>query len=1364
MPPKGRGRKGPAVEDEFIDPDEEMAAAEEELPILRADTLLQQLTDIDVSNFVMPPKPNNAYKDGGKRRMIILHMEVRNFKSYYGKVTIGPFHPHFSCIVGANGSGKSNIIDALLFVFGFKASRIRSHKIESLIHKSARHPNERECSVKVKFGEVEDLPDGTHDFVPNTEFSVGRGVKLSERGAATSSYHFNGRPVSMTELQKLLAERGIDLEYNRFLILQGEVELISTLKPKALTPKDQGLLEYLEDVIGTNRYQEKVNQIELLLKNVNQTAQAQAERVTKAAARKTENIIPVRDMLKLLMLHNRIAHAEWRINSVHLNKAIKASEKYRSELTEVEEQLVEKKARFDEVVSANKKSKSAVKKLESELNTTKVSHRDLKTRHENLQLQLKKACTAVQNAEKRATAREKAHQTDLEKVAKLKGVPENKLAEAEALRIELAEVKEKRDTLRKQVDEKNAAARDETTHVEGERTEIGGRLANLKRKDGQLKAQIELAENNLKSQSEPLEEAKVRYESGEAELEAKEQENEQRQDKLKEASSRTADLEKHYQILKSRIAELESREKPAAIKFKECQIAYNGASKERSDKAATIESNNVFMAEKRSGRIPGICGRLGDLGHIDARYDLAVSSNFRGGLNTIIIEDSQTLNKCLEFVANNRLGRTSFMPFEKMRNDWNRPFRNQGFPRLYDAIEPLEPRFGAAFHYFLRDTLVCDDIETARRVARSSGLDVATVDGNIVKSTGVLTGGGSNSRSHGGAMGIKSASSHAAATRQNVPTMSDAEINELKRQLDEADRVLRSIRKELDAARLEAGNVEQKLQTERTLKQRMEKEDSVARQHVNFLRQNLVELKQQYERAELAAKDTSKTEDLKKQILTLSKERDGLKDQIAQVQEEHDEISARIKRIYSEIAGGEQEAFDAAEARLKELDKKITDLRKAAKKAETELDQCRANIDVADKAIAELRAEIDKLIEKRDDMEQAVEALAESAQTEAAKVKELQEALTAETAKAEADDVEEVTLNREIGALKERQNKATGKLESYDRTIAEKKKELEGLKLHAIQDLLAEADRDDDDKMDCSDEIDDVDDFDDNDFDDDDENDFVEQFVAVEEPEPTEYEPDGSNDHRHLSFKELTVEQCESLDMDFWKDHLRTLQGERDRIKTPLNMRILEDFRERIEEHKEEERLLKEIRGKAKIFNEAGNTLLAQRTQEFNDAMKIISNNFKKQYYDLSLGGESDICVPNGGDPYTEGIHMVVRPQNKGWRDITQISGGEKTIASLSLVFALHQYQPTPFYVMDEIDAALDFRNVSMISRLVKEKTKNSQFIIISLRNNMQQAANRIIGVNKVKDCARVLAFEYEASSEALRKAHNRWETSLVPS
>lgn len=83
-----------------------------------------------------------------------------------------------------------------------------------------------------------------------------------------------------------------------------------------------------------------------------------------------------------------------------------------------------------------------------------------------------------------------------------------------------------------------------------------------------------------------------------------------------------------------------------------------------------------------------------------------------------------------------------------------------------------------------------------------------------------------------------------------------------------------------------------------------------------------------------------------------------------------------------------------------------------------------------------------------------------------------------------------------------------------------------------------------------------------------------------------------------------------------------------------------------------------------------------------------------------------------------------------------------KTLSSLALVFALHRYKPAPLYFMDEVDAALDFRNVSIIANYIKERTEDAQFIVVSLRNNMFEISNRLIGVYKHDNKAKSVVFD----------------------
>ena len=93
---------------------------------------------------------------GPKARICITYLILTNFKSYAGRQEVGPFHASFSSVVGPNGSGKSNVIDSLLFVFGFRASKMRQGKLSALIHNSAAFPDLDYCEVAVYFQEVLD--------------------------------------------------------------------------------------------------------------------------------------------------------------------------------------------------------------------------------------------------------------------------------------------------------------------------------------------------------------------------------------------------------------------------------------------------------------------------------------------------------------------------------------------------------------------------------------------------------------------------------------------------------------------------------------------------------------------------------------------------------------------------------------------------------------------------------------------------------------------------------------------------------------------------------------------------------------------------------------------------------------------------------------------------------------------------------------------------------------------------------------------------------------------------------------------------------------------------------------------------------
>ena len=157
--------------------------------------------------------------------------------------------------------------------------------------------------------------------------------------------------------------------------------------------------------------------------------------------------------------------------------------------------------------------------------------------------------------------------------------------------------------------------------------------------------------------------------------------------------------------------------------------------------------------------------------------------------------------------------------------------------------------------------------------------------------------------------------------------------------------------------------------------------------------------------------------------------------------------------------------------------------------------------------------------------------------------------------------------------------------------------------------------------------------------------------------------------------------------------------------------------------------------------------LKQERFNKFTDGFQLIAQQLKRTYQLLTIGGDAELEFVDSLDPFSQGILFSVRPPGKSWKSISNLSGGEKTLSSLSLVFALHEFKPTPFYIMDEIDAALDFRNVSIIANYLKERTTNAQFIVVSLRNNMFELADRLVGIFKIEDCTSSLSVDPMRSS-----------------
>jgi structural maintenance of chromosome 4 len=220
--------------------------------------------------------------------------------------------------------------------------------------------------------------------------------------------------------------------------------------------------------------------------------------------------------------------------------------------------------------------------------------------------------------------------------------------------------------------------------------------------------------------------------------------------------------------------------------------------------------------------------------------------------------------------------------------------------------------------------------------------------------------------------------------------------------------------------------------------------------------------------------------------------------------------------------------------------------------------------------------------------------------------------------------------------------------------------------------------------------------------------------------------------------------------LDELKRDINLLEAERDRLKETVNLTSLMDYKKKDEEFRSRLAEVEEITAERNAARKDYEDLRRKRLEEFMSGFGIITLKLKEMYQMITLGGDAELELVDSLDPFSEGIVFSVRPPKKSWKNISNLSGGEKTLSSLALVFALHHFKPTPLYVMDEIDAALDFKNVSIVANYIKDRTKNAQFVIISLRNNMFELANRLVGIYKTNDATKSVTINPASFSAAV--------------
>ncbi|MEG0004381.1 MAG: chromosome segregation protein SMC [Clostridium sp.] len=212
------------------------------------------------------------------------------------------------------------------------------------------------------------------------------------------------------------------------------------------------------------------------------------------------------------------------------------------------------------------------------------------------------------------------------------------------------------------------------------------------------------------------------------------------------------------------------------------------------------------------------------------------------------------------------------------------------------------------------------------------------------------------------------------------------------------------------------------------------------------------------------------------------------------------------------------------------------------------------------------------------------------------------------------------------------------------------------------------------------------------------------------------------------------------------KDEIKKVQDIKGEIKTlgNININAIEEYKKVVERYEFLTTQKEDLQNAESSLMEVIEEMTVKMREQFVDRFKIMRENFSATFKELFGGGYADLKM-EGDDPLTSGIDIIVQPPGKKLQSLTLLSGGEKGLSAIALVFAILKMKPTPFCVLDEIEAALDDANVNRYAKFLKEYARNTQFIIITHRKGSMAAADCLYGVTmEEKGVSKMISLKLE--------------------
>ncbi|XP_074113556.1 structural maintenance of chromosomes protein 1A-like [Cotesia typhae] len=1193
------------------------------------------------------------------------HIEVENFKSYKGKLVIGPLKS-FTAVVGPNGSGKSNFMDAISFVMGEKTSSLRVKRFSELIHgASIGKPVSRSASVTAVF----ELEDGN-------EKSFMRSVQGS-----SSEHRINGSVVTSQVYLSELEHLGINVKAKNFLVFQGAVESIAMKNPKERTA-------LFEEISNSGALKAEYERLRSEMLRAEEETQFSYQKKKGIAAERKEAKLEKEEAEKYQRLKEEYVEKQIELQLFrlyHNERDIEDLENTQKKRQHDLDKIEKKKEKAEEVLKDRKKElgkltrelakiEQDIREVEVEITKKRPTFIKAKERVAHMQKKVESAHKSLQQAR----AADEAHKKDiaelqeeLRQVEEAKATYEASIAgqsqqQGRDVQLEDEQVSEY-NRLKEEAGKQSARYLQMLDSINREQKSDQDRLDNESRKRTEIENKFKQKGHIRDDQLKRVEKLEEHIKTSEAALED--------QKKLR------ADLQNDVGSSKDTVQRLQRELENISEQLGDAKV-------DKHEVARTKKKTEIVENFKRL--FPGVYDRMYNMCEpIHKRYNVAVTKVLGKYMEAIVVDTEKTARSCIQYLKEQYLEPETFLPLDYIQaKPLKERLRNIKEPKnvklLYDVLHFSPKDIDRAVLFATNNALVCETPEDANKVAyeldKKIRYDCVALDGTFYQKAGIISGGSLD-------------------LAKKAKRWDEKQMAQLKAQKEKLTEELRECLK----------------------KSRKESELNTIESQIRGLETRL-----KYNKSDLLG-TKKQIADCDNELKELQTELDQFEPTIAVIEKTMTARDQEIQNIKEKMNNVEDDVFTSfceqiGVSNIRQYEERELRSQQERAKKRMEFDnQCNR---IQNQLDFEKQRDTESNVLRWERAVQDAEDKLESAkQTEANQKSEIDndetqmEKLKSQrnTKKIEVDSKEEEIgkCRRDVGAIAKDLQGVQKQLNNIETKIEQRRADRHAILMHCkMEDIAVPMIRGnmEDIAGDAN-------------------NDTNNETLSTQQ----QYERESriTIDYGTLpdNLKEIEEDEFKKT-MGKINQAINDLQNNIQRIQAP-NMKAIQKLylaKEKLQETNEE---FEQSRKKAKKAKTLFEKVKKERHDKFMACFEHVANEIDPIYKSLAKNqsAQAFLSPENPEEPYLDGINYNCVAPGKRFQPMSNLSGGEKTVAALALLFAIHSFQPAPFFVLDEIDAALDNTNIGKVASYIRDKTSSLQTIVISLKEEFYCHADALIGI-----------------------------------